>query len=131
MKSGFKAIRLLKYGKIGMGTLKSKEPTGTRINNQTVYKLTFEFTAEDANKYEAIVKTHRPAVLEDNAQERLLYDELNPPYSVMLDSLPGAPDIDETNSIRVRSYLTGLLVLIIPSVTFIGHGIYFFMKNST
>ncbi|MFA5795466.1 MAG: DUF3592 domain-containing protein [Candidatus Brocadiia bacterium] len=131
VKSGLKAIRLLRYGKVGLGTLKSKLPTNTRINNQIVYKLAFEFTAGNGSKYEAVAKTHKPEVLEDNAQEQLLYEETNPAYAVMLDSLPGGPRIDEQGLIQVRSYLSGLPVMIVPFLTIVGHGIYLFIRLGT
>ena len=131
VRNGLKAIRLLKYGKVGMGTLKSKVETNTRINKQTVYKMTFEFTTGDGAKHEATTRTHKSEVLEDNAQEQLLYDETNPTYAVMLDSLPGAPRIDEQGRIQVRSYLSGLPVLIIPFLTTAGHGVYLYLRYTT
>ncbi|MEW6027421.1 MAG: hypothetical protein AB1599_09035 [Planctomycetota bacterium] len=128
IKSGFKSIRLLRYGKVGRAKLKSKTATSTKINNQVVYKLTFEFTAEDGAKYDAVAKSHKPELLEDEAEEQLLYDETNPEYAVLLDALPGAPDIDAQGRIQARGYFAGLPVLIIPLITVIGHGIYMCLR---
>ena len=124
LKRGMKANRLLGRGKVGLGTLKSKEPTNTSINDQPVYKLTFEFAAEDGQTYEVVAKTHETHLLEDDAEERLLYDPWNPRYAAMLDNLPGAPEIDETGRLHPRSVARGLAVLILPLLTLLGHGLY-------
>jgi len=71
--------------------------------------------------------------LEDEAEERVLYDPYNPTYAVMNDSLPGSPAIDSLGQFQVASYYRALLVLIIPGITILGHGAYayykFFNKN--
>ena len=125
--SGIKANRLLVNGKEALGTLKSKVPTNVKVNKRTVYKLTFEFVAEDGYTYQAVAKSHRPEILEDEAQEPLLYDPSDPRNAVMLDSLPGLPRIDERGQIQTRSHLKALLVLILPALTIIGHGTYLYI----
>lgn len=126
LKSGFRANHLLANGKVGFATLKSKTPTNTRVNNQTVHKLTFELVADTGNTYEVTAKTHRPEVLEDEAKEVVLYDPQNPSYAVMLDSLPGGPEIDEMGNIRSGSLFRGLLLLAAPAATITGHGTYIY-----
>ena len=84
------SIRILKIGKLAYGKFLNKTPTNTKINNQTVYKLTFEFTANDGRVYEAIAKTHKYGRLEDEAEEQLVYDPDAPERAVMLDALPKA-----------------------------------------
>ena len=122
LKNGFKANRLLAHGKVGLGVLTSKEATNVEVNDQTVYKLTFEFTADDGTLYEIVTKTHLPHSLEDEAEERLLYDPYRPNYAVMLDNLPGAPDIDEMGNIRPVGLRSAWLVLGLPALTLVGHG---------
>jgi len=128
LKKGIKANRLLGRGKLGLGTLKAKEPTNTSINDQTVYKLTFEFVAEDGQTYEVVIKAHQVGLLEDDAEEQLLYDPLNPTYAVIFDSLPGAPTIDEAGYLRAGSYVRGLLAMILPTATVAGHGLYIYYR---
>jgi hypothetical protein len=128
LKKGIKANRLLGRGKLGWGTLKSKEPTNASINNQPVYKLTFEFVAEDGRTYEAVAKTHETRLLEDDAEERLLYDPWDPNYVVMLDNLPGGPAIDEAGHLKSASPLRGLAVAILPTATILGHGLYVYYR---
>jgi hypothetical protein len=122
LKNGFKANRLLARGKVGLGVLTSKEATNMEVNDQTVYKLTFEFTADDGMLYEVVTKTHLPYPLEDEAEERLLYDPYHPNYAVMLDNLPGAPDIDEMGNICPAGLTPGWLALVLPTLTLVGHG---------
>ena len=101
------------------------EPTNTRINNQTVYKLTFEFTTDDGRRYEATARSHRPFVLEDEPQEQLLYDPYNPKKAVLLDSLPGEPDIDEWGNIQVANIGRSIRSLILPVAVVVINGLIF------
>ena len=121
---GIRANRLLTNGKQALGKLTSKVGTNTRINNRTVYKLTFEFVAEDGYTYQAVAKSNKPEILEDEAQEPLLYDPAEPRNAVMLDSLPGLPRVDERGHIQTASHGKALLVMILPALTIIGHGTY-------
>ncbi len=128
LRKGVRANRLLTIGEQATGRLKSKVATGTRINDRTVYKLTFEFTTPDGTTHEAVGKTHTPEKLEDEAEEPLLYDPLRPSYAVMLDALPGSPRIDEYGNIRAGSAIASLLYLVVPAATVVGHGGYVYVK---
>ncbi|MBE0536958.1 MAG: DUF3592 domain-containing protein [Phycisphaerae bacterium] len=125
---GTKGIRLLRDGHPGAGRLIAKEPTNTKINDQTVYRLTFEFTSLDGRKYNASAKTHLPAILEDEPEEPLLYDPSDPACAVMLDDLPGAPRIDEYGQVRTAAPLAALKAVIIPAAAIIGHGAYLYLR---
>lgn len=70
IRKGMKANRLLKNGITGTGKLISKERTNTRINKKTVYKLTFEFTADNGMTYNATAKTHIPKNSRMNRKSR-------------------------------------------------------------
>ena len=124
LRKGRKAIRLLRDGKQAEGTLVSKKATSTRVNKQPVYKLTFEFTADDGRTYQAVAKTHQTEDLEDEAREPLLYDPVDPSYATMLDALPGRPRIDDMGTIHGGSVVKTLLVSIVPAASVVGHGIY-------
>ncbi|MCB0222637.1 MAG: DUF3592 domain-containing protein [Anaerolineae bacterium] len=123
--SGLRASRLLRHGKIAQGRLIEKSPTNTRINNQTVYKLTFAFTADDGRQYQAVARSHQPGNLEDEDQEQLLYDPHRPTRAVLLDNLPGAPSIDDSGYIFTdpgrcwRSLLLPTIALFINGLAFI------------
>jgi len=85
---GLKAIKLIRYGEVAYGKLIDKQPTNTKINNSTVYKLSFQFTATNGTTYTTIAKTHLPYNLEDEPEEMLVYDANNPDKAVLIDSLP-------------------------------------------
>ena len=124
LRRGIKANRLLAHGKLGHGVLKDKQPTSVTVNDQRVWKLVFEFRADDGRTYETTVKTHETRLLEDEAQERLLYDPWDPNYVTVLDNLPGSPAIDEAGHLKSASPLRGLAVLIVPTIVLFGHGLY-------
>ena len=127
-RRGRKAVRLLVSGHQASGVLKSKEATSTQINKRTVYKLTFEFTDDVGQTHEAVAKTHEPEHLQDDDQEPLVYDPLRPAYATMLDHLPGAPRVDEMGQIQTQSPTTSFLVLVVPLLSIIGHGVYLWYR---
>jgi hypothetical protein len=67
-------------------------------------------------------KTHKTAALEDDNEERLLYDPLKPEVALMVDTLPGLPDFDENGHIRQQSVSVASVIL--PVLTLGGHGLY-------
>ncbi|MEM9858439.1 MAG: hypothetical protein AAF843_13835 [Bacteroidota bacterium] len=94
IKRGLKKIRVISHGKIGRGQLAGKEPTNSTVNGETVYKLTFEFKADDGRAYQVSTKTHKTDELEDENYEVLIYDPQDPSRAFLADSLPwGVPAI--------------------------------------
>lgn len=126
-RTNMKSLDLLINGKFARGKMISKEPTNTRINEQTVYKYTFEFEADNGRTYEATGKTHLTYLLEDEETERLIYAPNDPAYSTMFDTIPGAPKLNPDGSFQALSG-KGYLSLILPVITVLLHGsIYLFM----
>ncbi len=141
---GLRGARLLRNGKQAYGRLIDKSATRTRVNQQRVWKFTFEFTADDGRTYQVSARTHETDKLsgEDpgdlsgadaattasaergEAVEPVVYDPFNPRRAAVLDALPGGPRIDESGRIRVGSPLRTLLVLAIPFASVVGHGAY-------
>lgn len=122
--SGLRNISLLSNGIQELGTLVHKKRTRAKIGEQTVYRLTFEFKANDDQTYFVRARTHEPKKLEDEKRERLLYDPWGPKRAVMLDALPGSPHIGKDGSMRAGS-LGGLIgVLSIPAVAIIGNIVF-------
>ena len=122
--NGAKAIRLLAHGQPALGKFTSKIATNFKVNDRTVYKLTFVFPAEDGYSYETVAKSSMPETLEDGTEKPVLYDPADPRKAVLLDNLQGAPTVDESGRIRAGSAGKAALVLILPMVTIIGHGAY-------
>ncbi len=127
-RKGLKGLRLLREGHSAKGRLVGKEATNTKINEQVVYRMTFEFEAYDGRTYEAEARTHVPGVLEDEAEEPLLYDPADPSCAVMLDDLPGSPRIDEHGQIRCAAAPLAFASVLIPAVSILGHVTYAVMR---
>ena len=131
VRQGIKANRLLAHGQLASGVLSDKQPTGTKINERTVYRLTFDFEAGDGRRYQATAGTHEPERLEDQRREPLLYDVLNPSYSVMLDSLPGSPTIDPFGHFEAPPLGRVVGAILIPGLAILGHGTYLLVRLLT
>ncbi|HUJ11374.1 MAG TPA: DUF3592 domain-containing protein [Verrucomicrobiae bacterium] len=118
---GWKGDRLLAHGKVAFGTFKSKEPTNTRVNNQTVYKLTFDFTTDTGETCQAITRSYQTAQFEDDQQHEIVYDPLTPSYATLVDCLPGSPRIDERGVIQPARFGSTLPVTILPVLVIIAN----------
>ncbi len=88
IKKGIHSIHLLKFGISGFGTFLRKEDTGMIVNTKHVYKLFFNLKAADGNNYEVSCISTTPQNLEDEPEEKLVYNSLNPSDAALIDSLP-------------------------------------------
>lgn len=114
---GLRSAKLLKYGRVAYGTLVSKEPTNTSVNEQTVYEFTFKFTAESTGReHFAKAKTHETEILEDEEQEPLLYLPSFPEHAVLFDNLPGSPTVDQRGHLTGGSIFSALLYALMPTL---------------
>lgn len=111
---GVKNISLLKRGHVVTGQLVSKTATNTTINEQPVYELSFDFTTRDGILFTAKARSHQPHYLEDDPEEQILYDPRNPERAVLVDNMPGQPDIDAWGKIHVAHPQRAVLLLIVP-----------------
>jgi len=121
-----RTLHLVKNGEVTTGKFKSKALTTMQINKQYVYKYTFEFQASDGRSYLATGKTHRQHILEDEAEERVLYDPANPTIATMVDSLSGRPLFDQRGNVScgAGAFLYGL----VPATSMVGHGYWLMTK---
>jgi hypothetical protein len=123
-RAGWRNVQLLKHGHLTHGKLVSQEATNTTINDQRVYKLTFEFDTDAGHSSRISVNTHETQRLLDDPLETLLYDPTRPTRGTTLDHLPGEPTIDEQGEIVIRSSRLAYLTLVVPVLTVFGHGAY-------
>jgi hypothetical protein len=128
LRTGWRGNRLLGAGALATGKLKSCRPTGTSVNNRSEYELIFEFPGRDGQTYTAKARTLEPERLQDQREEPVLYDALNPSYAVMLDGLPGAPAIDPSGNLQGVSPWRVLGALIVPLLVIGGHGTYLVIR---
>jgi hypothetical protein len=85
-----RTAKVLKCGETAWGDYDGQEPTNTRINNQTVYRLFFKFTASDGNEYTAVGTTHKTYRLRDEERELIVYDPQDPKNAFPTDAFPKA-----------------------------------------
>jgi hypothetical protein len=114
---GRSRLRLLSAGVPVSGKLVQKEPTLTRINNRTVYKMTFQYIAHDGVVRQTVARTHQPERLEDEPHECLLYDPDAPARAMLLDTMPGKIGIDEGGQLKAHSRA----FLILPLLAIVGN----------
>lgn len=124
---GSRIAALLARGHLAAATLRSRQRTSARVNNRPVFKLTFEFQDADGMLHELAARTTTPEVLEDEPQERILYDPLRPGRAALLDDLPGRPQLDELGQFRPAG-ARAALVAILPLLTIVGHGTYLYLR---
>ncbi len=114
IRAGRRRLRMLYVGKMARGKLVAKEPTNTKINKQTVYKLTFEFTTPDGRVGRVSDSTHETARLEDEAEELLLYNPDNLEEGAAIDALPGGVKMNDAGEITHYSLVRALLLMLLP-----------------
>jgi hypothetical protein len=114
MRRGLRNIRLLAQGQPALGTLVDKQPTGVKVNEVPVYKLTFRFEDRDGREQQGAIRTLHTEPVEDERHERLLYDPRAPGHIVLLDDLGRDVSVDD------RGYLvaqrSSLPVMILPAL---------------
>jgi len=132
LRSGLRARRLLSEGHLARAKLLSEEDTGAEVNQKPLRRLTFEFTADSGGTYEVVATTHEAHLLKDDETERVVYDPRYPSDAVLIDDLPGRPEIDARGDFASggpRGAALALLSLVVPTVTVVGHGLFLFLTR--
>ena len=114
LRGNLRALRILKVGKWARGKLVNKQATGTKINNNIVYKFTFEYEDESGQAHQITDKTHHTHLLEDEEMERLIYNPAKPSEGMLVDVLPGKPEVLEDGSIASINPGVALLRVVLP-----------------
>ncbi len=90
IKRGIPAIKALKCGLITRGTFVRMESTGGSINNQTIFDVYFTFKDITGREYTAKGSTHKTWLVQDEPEERIIYDPGDPANAVVIDAMPSA-----------------------------------------
>jgi len=120
LSGGYKSTHLLRFGEMAEGRLIKRERTSMRVNNRPVIKFTFEFKAKDGTVNTAAAKTHLWEELEDQAQEKILYDPASPQKAVLIDNLPAKLSLSTDGNFQLAGSSGGLFVflnLLLPLMT--------------
>jgi hypothetical protein len=132
LRSGLRARRLLSEGHLARANFVSEEGTGAQVNGKPVSRLTFEFAAASGGTYQVVATTHEAHLLKDDETERVVYDPRYPSDAVLIDDLPGRPEIDARGDFASggpRGAALALLSLAVPTVTVVGHGLFLFLTR--
>jgi Protein of unknown function (DUF3592) len=116
VRTGLRRCHLLRLGMLTTGKLIDKRRTSMTVNKQRVYELIFEFQSYDGRQFTTSARSHRTERLEDQREEPLLYDPLDPSRSVMIDSLPSRPELDEAGNLCGRPAPFVLFALLLPAL---------------
>lgn len=127
LRGRLRELHVLRHGLAGFGRLVDKSPTNTRINNQIVYRLRFEFRTRDGRSGYAEACSHQPASLEDESEEPILYDPQDPSRAVVLDGLAGKAGIGTDGRLQ-GSVGAALARLILPLATLAGNGCWIWFR---
>ena len=90
--SNIKSLKLLIHGQFTKGKMVGKQITGSRVNNNPVYKYTFEFEV-GGMKHQINCATYQTWKVEDEEMEIILYDKNNPDRGIVYDAVAGVPQI--------------------------------------
>jgi len=89
-KKGIQKIHAIRYGIMTRGKFVKMESTGGSINDRSIYDLHFAFKDRLGNEYTAIGSTHLIEQVQDEPEERIIYDPDNPGNSVVVDAMPSS-----------------------------------------
>jgi hypothetical protein len=84
-----KERKILMAGLPAKGTLIHAEPTNLKVNDQTVYNLTYEYSTGRNQSQKFSVRSHMIKNLSEEHTENLVYDPGRPSRAVIVDTLPG------------------------------------------
>jgi hypothetical protein len=94
---GLRTLELLARGFVARGKLTSKVRVvrvESKLKGPLVYRLVFDFETATGARASAAFETSKPAVLEDEPTQQLVYDPREPSRAVLMEFLPGSPRID-------------------------------------
>ena len=100
LKSGLKNLKLLNIGQIGLAKIKNLERTNTSINDKRVMLVTMNLRTMEGPEHEIQIKTHRVEKLDDDYEEKVLYDPMNPQNAVAVDLIAGKIKFNELGQIQ-------------------------------
>lgn len=112
---GWRRVGLLQNGLLARGRIVDSRPTNTKINNQRVHELTFEFVDAANQQRKGVVRTHRLHAVTDEPEEVLLY-EPDGPRIVLWDMLPSHPELDREGNFLPAGLGRLVPVLLPPTI---------------
>ena len=121
LRVGRHANELLRNGLVTVGRLSKKEPTNTKINEQTVFRLVFQYQAE-GESFEREERSHLFGDMLDDREELMLYHRDNPSRAVVLDGISGDLQVSAEGGWQIGegfSFRRLILPLLLPGAAFL------------
>lgn len=116
---------LLKYGEVTKGVVTDVSPTGTRVNNADVMRVTFEYVTADGERLQGSTSHLDVSRLTDDECEVLFYDARHPEHVFLLDSLPeGSGPEEVTGAFRLPGVARLGYTLVMTAVTLVFAAIF-------
>ena len=123
VKTNYKALKLIKTGNFSTGQMLYKEPTGSSVQinevDYPIYKYDFQFFAKGRERI-ATCKTYKANLVEDEVQEFILYDYVDPSINVVYDAIHNAPEFDNLGQMK-QVPIKKAYLLIAPILTLLVH----------
>lgn len=123
IKANYKALKLIKIGHFSTGQVLSKEPTGGNVSineiNFPIYKYEFQFFVKGSARI-AKCQTYKAHLVEDEVEEFILYDYVEPNINAVYDAITNAPELDSLGQMKQVSFKKYYL-LIAPILTLLIH----------
>ncbi len=94
--------KILMAGLPASGKLIHAEPTNLKVNEQPVYKLTYEYSTGKNASQKFSIRSHLIKNFSEEHKENLIYDPRRPSRALVIDTLPGP----------VARYVTRILHLV-------------------
>jgi hypothetical protein len=123
LRSGWRELRLLRDGKLALGTLIAKEPTRVSVNKRRVMRMRFAIQTDRGGRQEVVVETQLTAAIEDEPRERILYDPRKPALAVPWDLLRCRPRLGVAGALEPAGWWVALLVLAPPALAVLCHAL--------
>lgn len=117
-----RARRLLTAGALGSAALTGK--TDVDVGEGILVEWAFTFAASDRREYTLRHRTDQTVNFGGGSGHPVAYDPADPAGGVLLDTLPGRPQVSPGGDIAFAAAPSWWTVLIMPVVSVVGHGAY-------
>jgi hypothetical protein len=84
----YRQVSILRYGVVAYGKLVKKEETSSRVNYSPVFRLYFDFITSKKEKITTVCRTHKVDLLDEEKQNKLLYNPSNPQKTIFFALMP-------------------------------------------
>lgn len=122
----FSKIRILREGTMGEATFSGMKPTNTTVNKQRVMKMSFHLQS-GGKTYTIHHNTHQTHKFFTDKPLKVLFLPHQPEKALLINSLPGSPEISEQGTILTQYALfPAILYLLFPATCLFAYWLAFF-----